>query len=190
MTEYDHIVEFLGEFNLKVNDVQWNKPKNDQGSLFMTYVKLEKSIQTNPLSLYSDEIILKALKEGANPNVINNQDQTPLHLAASPYTVAHLINYGADIHLKDKKGKTAFYYLMEDALHGVHFDFHLEKMKILILNGAKIEDEHWQKVSTYRYKEKLTELLDLAKVSQEKNELNQNLLTKENDLTLKTKLKL
>lgn len=172
MTELDHIIEYLADFNLKLDNVEWNKPRSSQGSFFMVYLNLEKSIQTNPLSFYSDTLILKALTEGANPNTINNQGKSALHLASSSYSVAHLINFGANIHIQDREGKTPFYYLMDDALHGVHFDDHLEKMKILLLHGATIEEEHLQALETYRYKDKLTEIFELVKIEKEKNALD------------------
>lgn len=186
MTEFDHILEYLKEFGLNLENVEWNKPKNSQGSYFLVYVRLEKSIQTNPENLYANEVILKALNEGANPNTMNNQGKTALHLASSSYSIQHLIDFGAQVNVQDKEEKTALYYLIEDALHGVHNDYHFEKIKVLISNGAKLDANQIEQIKDYRYNEKLSPFVELANTIEEKNKLDQTIST----MNVKAKMKL
>lgn len=71
------------------------------------------------------------LKKGVSPNLINDEEQTLMHTAVLDGNIKladTLINYGADINFRDKKGKSPLFYANN-----------AETLKYLIEKGAKIE---------------------------------------------------
>ncbi len=62
-------------------------------------------------SYYLEYSLLPLLKAGGNPDSINNQGETPLHLASRlgiKHAAELLLEYGADVTIRDKNGNTAF----------------------------------------------------------------------------------
>ena len=61
-------------------------------------------------SYYLEYCLVPLLKAGGNPDSINNQGETPLHLASRmgvERAVELLLEYGADVTIRDKNGNTA-----------------------------------------------------------------------------------
>ena len=52
------------------------------------------------------KIAEKLLKAGANPNVTNNENNTPLHVTTSPKLINILCHYNANVNAQNKKGYT------------------------------------------------------------------------------------
>lgn len=72
--------------------------------------------------------------KGANPNVANDVGETALMRAHSVETVALLLDHGADLNSKDKKGRTAL-------MHAVA-GRHLEKTRVLLERGAEVNQRN------------------------------------------------
>jgi len=67
-------------------------------------------------SYYPENNLLPLLKAGVNPNDINNNGESPLHVASktgSRVAVELLLGYGADVSMSDKNGFTALDYALK-----------------------------------------------------------------------------
>ncbi|CAG0899822.1 unnamed protein product [Cyprideis torosa] len=65
----------------------------------------------------------------ADPNIANRYQQSPLHRAKSVETAEFLIVKGAEVNVKDRRGKTPLFVATEENLHSV--------VEVLVAHGAE-----------------------------------------------------
>ncbi|MBN1549512.1 ankyrin repeat domain-containing protein [Candidatus Babeliales bacterium] len=104
--------------------------------------------------------VCQLLLKGANTNLPNQYDQTPLHLAASGGSAAiavKLISAGADVHAVDRFGDTP--------LHKAAFNNHYTVVQILLGAGARVDARNrsghtpLHRASLYTYDSEVVRLL-------------------------------
>jgi len=69
---------------------------------------------TVSLNLKEETLIL--LQNGADPNVKDDDGQTPLHIVSNPEIAQLLIKYGADINARDNKNRTPLHYTKDPSV--------------------------------------------------------------------------
>ena len=80
------------------------------------------------------ETVRELLKQGANPNTHNEEENklAPLHISKNTEITQLLISYGADLNITDRNGNTPLH------LASLYRTFNLEKMTQLLNQGANL----------------------------------------------------
>ncbi|XP_027355749.1 potassium channel AKT1-like [Abrus precatorius] len=117
--------------------------------------RMEMPISTCFAAIRNDDLLLhRLLKKGSDPNEVDKNGKTALHIAASKgndHCVTLLLEYGADPNIKDMDGSVPLW----EAMVGRHESV----MKLLIDNGADISSADAGRLACSAAEENNIELL-------------------------------